>query len=34
MNKNILLKFKIEKRLLSISGKSKINYFGRANSAI
>lgn len=34
MNKNILLKFKIEKKLLSISGKSKINYFGRANSAI
>ena len=34
MDKNILLKSKTDKKLLSISGKSKINYFGRANSAI
>ena len=34
MNKKNFLKKKVDKKLLSISRKSKINYFGRANSAI
>lgn len=34
MNKNYSFKKKIDKKLKSISNKSKINYFGRANSAI